>query len=330
MVLQLYLNILQVPNSLVSLDVLIHPTQPTTHVLKFQSILLPTGLLPLALRSGGNLMAIFLLLVPLLLQLPPRADPKNKYAFYLDGAIFLKCFSPPPMPLFPHLFHLSTGQLQPREIVSIHHNPYTINNILCSSQKIFNPSSANSRERGIRGDDHGIAKYAVTPSKKFFLHTSKCSCIIQKEILKYFGSHSIPKCCIEHKSIREEPWFRQCVAYAHCLPNRVYGIFRSDTDALVDEGYRALNETEIEMGCRGDADEDTRDIQVVAQMLGMGSGNYGLIPQVEADFPPSFPTVVQAHDQFWMESETTISSDGDYLSDTQSQSFIYFESESES
>ncbi|KAJ3737909.1 hypothetical protein EV360DRAFT_91111 [Lentinula raphanica] len=73
----------------------------------------------------------------------------------------------------------------------------------------------------------------------------------------------------------------------HCLSKRIYGIFRSDSDALVDEGYRALNEDEIELGCRGNGDEDARDTSVVAQMLIMEPSTSTAITEA-VDLPPLF------------------------------------------
>ncbi|KAJ3718221.1 hypothetical protein C8R42DRAFT_723590 [Lentinula raphanica] len=73
----------------------------------------------------------------------------------------------------------------------------------------------------------------------------------------------------------------------HCISKRIYGIFRSDSDALVDEGYRALNETEIEFGCRRDADEDSAEMRVVAQMLTMDPLSSSSISK------PPMPPVIQ-------------------------------------
>ncbi|KAJ3816543.1 hypothetical protein F5880DRAFT_1512567, partial [Lentinula raphanica] len=52
-----------------------------------------------------------------------------------------------------------------------------------------------------------------------------------------------------------------------CLSKRIYGIFRADTNAYVDEGYSALDEDEIELGCRRDDHSEDEEVQVVARML---------------------------------------------------------------
>lgn len=41
-----------------------------------------------------------------------------------------------------------------------------------------------------------------------------------------------------------------------CLAKRIYGIFKSDIDAEVDEGYGILNEEEIEMDCADEEEEE--------------------------------------------------------------------------
>ena len=45
-----------------------------------------------------------------------------------------------------------------------------------------------------------------------------------------------------------------------CLSKRIYGIFRSDTDAYVDEGCSALDEDEIELGCRKEDSNDEAEV----------------------------------------------------------------------
>ncbi|KAJ3830794.1 hypothetical protein F5878DRAFT_648218, partial [Lentinula raphanica] len=126
--------------------------------------------------------------------------------------------------------------------------------------------------------EYGVAKYVVTPKKRFLLHTIIRSRNVALNI-----------------NLSEKGLGSDNVTHAHhCLSKRIYGIFRSDTDALVDEGYRALNETEIEMGCRGDADEDARDMRVVAQMLSMQSSNSGAVLPAVPDVEPS---VIRVHGQ---------------------------------
>lgn len=41
-----------------------------------------------------------------------------------------------------------------------------------------------------------------------------------------------------------------------CLAKRIYGIFKSDIDAEVDQGYGVLNEEEIELDCINEDEED--------------------------------------------------------------------------
>ncbi|KAJ3823144.1 hypothetical protein F5880DRAFT_1482777 [Lentinula raphanica] len=91
-------------------------------------------------------------------------------------------------------------------------------------------------------DDYGIAKYVITNNKKFILHTIIRSPNVSLEINlaeKGLGSDSTTR---RH----------------YCLSKRIYGIFRSDINAHVDEGYSALDEDEIELGCTRD-DSDTDD-----------------------------------------------------------------------
>ncbi|KAJ3817406.1 hypothetical protein F5880DRAFT_1618305 [Lentinula raphanica] len=100
--------------------------------------------------------------------------------------------------------------------------------------------------------DYGIAKYAVTSDKRFLLHTVIRSSNVSLNINLY------------EKGLGTENTTR----LHHCLSKRIYGIFRSDTDALVDEGYKALNEEEMEMGCQDHvAETSIREAPVVAQHL---------------------------------------------------------------
>ncbi|KAJ3816830.1 hypothetical protein F5880DRAFT_1512303 [Lentinula raphanica] len=128
--------------------------------------------------------------------------------------------------------------------------------------------------------DYGVAKYAVTPEKKFLLHT-----IIRSPNVSFNVN-------LFEKGLGSD----DTVCTHYCLSKRIYGIFRCDADALVYEGYRALHEPEIEFGCNRDVDEDA-ELRVVAQMLNVGpssssSTNQG-VPNLQP--PPPFPSTIQLH-----------------------------------
>ncbi|KAJ3720455.1 hypothetical protein C8R42DRAFT_642892 [Lentinula raphanica] len=125
--------------------------------------------------------------------------------------------------------------------------------------------------------DYGVSKYAVTSKKKFVLHTAIRSSNVSLSVNLF------------EKGLGSD----NTVHTHHCISKRIYGIFRSDTDALVDEGYRALNETEIEFGCRRDADEDSAEMRVVAQMLTMDPLSSSSITQGLLDLQPPMPPVIQ-------------------------------------
>ncbi|KAJ3964203.1 hypothetical protein EV361DRAFT_942689 [Lentinula raphanica] len=101
-------------------------------------------------------------------------------------------------------------------------------------------------------NNYGIAKYAITNTKKFTLHT-----IIRSPNVSLNLN-------LKEKGLGSDDTNRQ----HHCLSKRIYGIFRADTNAYVDEGYRALDEEEIELGCTtSDANDEDEEVGVVAQML---------------------------------------------------------------
>ncbi|KAJ3964002.1 hypothetical protein EV361DRAFT_956396 [Lentinula raphanica] len=101
--------------------------------------------------------------------------------------------------------------------------------------------------------DYAIPKYAVTNSKKFLLHTIIRSSNVALDIN------------LSKKSLGSDNTTRR----HFCISKRIFGIFRSDSDAHVDRGFRALDEDEIELGCREENsdDEDAREVRVIAQML---------------------------------------------------------------
>ncbi|KAJ3834204.1 hypothetical protein F5878DRAFT_697103 [Lentinula raphanica] len=101
-------------------------------------------------------------------------------------------------------------------------------------------------------NNYGIAKYTITNTKKFILHT-----IIRSPNVSLNLN-------LKEKGLGSDDTVRQ----HHCLSKRIYGIFRADTNAYVDEGYTALDEDEIEFGCtHGDANDSDEEVGVVAQML---------------------------------------------------------------
>ncbi|KAJ3831041.1 hypothetical protein F5878DRAFT_668005, partial [Lentinula raphanica] len=91
-------------------------------------------------------------------------------------------------------------------------------------------------------DNYGIAKYVITNTKKFILHT-----IIRSPNVSLALN-------LKEKGLGSDDTVRR----HFCLSKRIYGIFRSDTNAYVDEGYGALEEDEIELGCTND-DSDHED-----------------------------------------------------------------------
>ncbi|KAJ3817290.1 hypothetical protein F5880DRAFT_1618421 [Lentinula raphanica] len=127
--------------------------------------------------------------------------------------------------------------------------------------------------------EYGVAKYAVTPNKKFLLHT-----IIRS-----------PNVLLNVNLFEKGLGSNDALHTHHCLSKRIYGIFRSDADALVYEGYRALNEAEIELGCRRDVDEDAAELRVVAQMLNVEPSSSSFNTQGPLDLTPAMPTTIQIH-----------------------------------
>ncbi|KAJ3765481.1 hypothetical protein FB446DRAFT_760297, partial [Lentinula raphanica] len=121
--------------------------------------------------------------------------------------------------------------------------------------------------------DYGVTKYAVTPGKKFLLHT-----IIRSPNVS-FNVNLFEKGLGSDDTVRTH----------RCLSKRIYGIFRCDADALVYEGHRALNEPEIEFGCNRDVDEDA-ELRVVAQMLSVGPSSSSSTNQGVPNLPPPLPT----------------------------------------
>ncbi|KAJ3967385.1 hypothetical protein EV361DRAFT_930974 [Lentinula raphanica] len=100
-------------------------------------------------------------------------------------------------------------------------------------------------------NDYGIAKYVITNTKKFILQTiirSPNVSLVLNLAEKSLGSNST-------------------TSRHFCLSKRIYGIFRSDTNAYVDEGYTALDEDKIELGCRRDDQTEDEEVRVVARML---------------------------------------------------------------
>ncbi|KAJ3819693.1 hypothetical protein F5880DRAFT_1489270 [Lentinula raphanica] len=85
-------------------------------------------------------------------------------------------------------------------------------------------------------NNYGIAKFVITNTKKFILHTIIRSTNVALDIN------------LAEKGLGSDNTTRR----HFCLSKRIFGIFRSDTDAFVDEGYSALNEDEIELGCSND------------------------------------------------------------------------------
>ncbi|KAJ3757313.1 hypothetical protein EV360DRAFT_71247 [Lentinula raphanica] len=127
--------------------------------------------------------------------------------------------------------------------------------------------------------EYGVAKYAVTPDKKFLLHT-----IIRS-----------PNVSLNVNLFEKGLGSDDALHTHHCLSKRIYGIFRSDADALVYEGYRALNEAEIELGCRRDVDEDAAELRVVAQMLNVEPSSSSFNTQGPLDLTPAMPTTIRIH-----------------------------------
>ncbi|KAJ3833496.1 hypothetical protein F5878DRAFT_645902, partial [Lentinula raphanica] len=97
------------------------------------------------------------------------------------------------------------------------------------------------RDIVFNSDHYGVAKFVITNAKKFVLHT-----IIRSPNVSYMVN-------LAEKGLGSD----NTISRHFCLSKRIYGIFRSDTNAFVDEGYSALDEDEIELGCnRNDPGSD--------------------------------------------------------------------------
>ncbi|KAJ3816331.1 hypothetical protein F5880DRAFT_1619457, partial [Lentinula raphanica] len=109
------------------------------------------------------------------------------------------------------------------------------------------------RDIVFNSDHYGVAKFVITNAKKFVLHT-----IIRSPNVSYMVN-------LAEKGLGSD----NTISRHFCLSKRIYGIFRSDTNAFVDEGYSALDEDEIELGCnRNDpGSDDDEETGIVAQML---------------------------------------------------------------